>query len=163
MADNVTYKNHLEKLCIEHNIKIHLHTEGKWSQSGVSLKDRIVHTAKEIDFITYTVVLHEIGHLLGPYQSKARSIQAEVGAWIWAKENHLNWSNGCNLLMSYCLKTYLTKYPLFDVSVPSNKHPCWQFLLAEPYLKDLAKVVMISQKDREFTWWKFFKFLFGLS
>jgi len=49
--------------------------------------------------LSYAIALHEIGHLLGPYQRpRYKCLMNEIGAWKWARRNALIWSPGMERL-----------------------------------------------------------------
>jgi len=97
------YAEHVALLCKNNEISVSSHSSGgrAW-RKGKSIQIREVKSA-----ITYAVALHEIGHVLGPDQSKPR-LFSEAGAWKWAKENCLEWTDTMDNKMRKSLQSYLT-------------------------------------------------------
>jgi hypothetical protein len=51
-----------------------------------------IHTPPIRSATTYATALHEIGHILGRYQTSRNSITRERWAWQWARDNALVWT-----------------------------------------------------------------------
>jgi hypothetical protein len=56
--------------------------------------------------VTYAVALHELGHILGPHQTKER-LWKEIGAWIWAKQRAKEWPPAAQRKLEDCLQSYI--------------------------------------------------------
>ena len=64
----------------------------------------------------YATVMHEFGHLLGPWQRPAGKryrqtavhgrLVEEAGAWVWAKENAVAWTPAMERNMNDALQSY---------------------------------------------------------
>jgi len=118
-------RNHIRLLCSFHRIKIVPYHRGKAFIDQRVVKIRPVKSER-----TYAEALHEMGHILGPWQ-KASEIAAECGAWIWAKRNALQWTEQMESRMSYCLGTYVDyANDNEDSELPSEGHPAWKTLNA---------------------------------
>jgi hypothetical protein len=55
---------------------------------------------------SYLVCLHEVGHVLGPWQERSE-MEMEAGAWKWAMENHHDWGRIEDLTMFRGTLSYL--------------------------------------------------------
>ena len=54
----------------------------------------------------YVSALHEIGHLIGQQQN-GNLIQAEIYAWVWAKQNAIVWTDTAERIMEKALMSYV--------------------------------------------------------
>lgn len=82
--------------------------------------------------VSYAIALHEIGHILGPWQN-GTTLEREAGAWKWARENALVWSKVMDRTMHKGMRSYLElaieesqnlfKRPL---KIPERDHYFWQ-------------------------------------
>ena len=92
---------HIDELCTDHGITVGAHSRGgrAWKR-GKRIDIKPVKTG-----ITYAVALHELGHILGPWQSKPR-LYSEAGAWVWAKDNAKEWTPQMEAKMAKCLHSY---------------------------------------------------------
>lgn len=96
------FANHIKELTDQYNI-----TVGSHSRDGKAYKrDRIIWIRPVKSAITYAVALHEIGHILGPWQSQPR-LFSEAGAWKWAMENAEVWTEVMHNCMVKSLQGYL--------------------------------------------------------
>lgn len=89
-------REHVENLAAAHGIRLCTQFV-KRSDRAYALREAggaadEVHTAPIRSAITYATALHEIGHILGRYQSSRRPIVREVWAWRWAQANALKWT-----------------------------------------------------------------------
>jgi hypothetical protein len=81
-------KSHITELCAQHDIQIEWHEREAWAARELELICiRPIRSA-----VTYTIALHEIGHILGRFQGSQLSIIRERWAWKWAKRNALVWT-----------------------------------------------------------------------
>lgn len=118
-------RNHIRLLCSFHRIKAICYHKGE-----ALIEDRIIQIRPVKSERTYAEALHELGHILGPWQ-KASEIAAECGAWIWARKNALQWTAQMESRMAYCLGTYVDYANNNDDSeLPSEGHPAWKTLNA---------------------------------
>lgn len=93
---------HIERLCLEHGIAVEGHASGgRAYKKERRIKIRPVRSDK-----TYAIGLHEIGHVLGPWQSMP-SLFCEAGAWRWACENAQQWTPMMRVTMIEGLLSYL--------------------------------------------------------
>src|SRR5215510_2202843 len=67
-------RQHVEDLAAEHDIVV-----GTWVPIN--------------SVISYAVALHEIGHIRGRFQRSSHSLVREQGAWAWARQNALVWTD----------------------------------------------------------------------
>jgi hypothetical protein len=93
---------HVAAVCKEHGIEIGSHSRGgrAWRR-GRHIAIRPVKSA-----VTYAVALHEIGHVLGKWQSRPR-LESETGAWLWARENAICWLPRMDATMRKAMDSYL--------------------------------------------------------
>jgi hypothetical protein len=98
------YGAHIARICKIEDITVENHSRGgRAYRRERRIKIRPVKSA-----ITYAVALHEIGHILGPRQCGTR-LDKEVGAWEWAQEHALEWTDTMTAKMRDCLQSYLRK------------------------------------------------------
>jgi hypothetical protein len=70
---------------------------------------------------TYSVALHEIGHILGRYQQSSCSMVRERWAWQWAKRNALIWTPRMALLAADSLQWYADHGPVDELFKRTKK------------------------------------------
>jgi transcriptional regulator with XRE-family HTH domain len=95
------YVVHIADLCREHGIDVKHRRRGSAVRAHWYIKIPPIRSD-----VTYATALHEIGHLLGNMQDGDR-LEHEVGAWEWAKDNALAWSDRMEKSMRRCLNTYV--------------------------------------------------------
>ncbi|MEI8374616.1 MAG: helix-turn-helix domain-containing protein [Planctomycetota bacterium] len=96
------YVVHIADLCREHDIDVKHRTRG-----GIAFRaHRYIKIPPIKSEITYATALHEIGHIIGNMQDGDR-LEHEVGAWEWAKDNAIAWSERMEKDMRKCLNTYV--------------------------------------------------------
>lgn len=112
---------HIESLCAWHGIDI------RWHDSGLA-SPRAIYIRPVRSAVTYAVALHEIGHILGPWQNQGTML-GEAGAWIWARRNAIQWSPALERTMIRYLGSYVSwqKWNL-DARLPARGHPSWSVL-----------------------------------
>ncbi len=98
------YAAHITRLCKIEDIAVESHSRG----GRAYRRDRRIKIRPVKSAITYAIALHEIGHILGPRQSGTR-LDKEVGAWEWAQEHALEWTDAMTGKMRDCLQSYLRK------------------------------------------------------
>jgi hypothetical protein len=59
--------------------------------------------------ISYATALHEIGHILGRFQSSRSKMVREKWAWRWAEANALLWTTGMERDRLSCLEWYVSR------------------------------------------------------
>ena len=85
---------HIANLAAAHDIRVTLQRSSRnaWAiREGDGAADEIIIPPVRSE-ITYTVALHEIGHILGRYQRSRYRMIRERWAWQWARENALTWT-----------------------------------------------------------------------
>jgi hypothetical protein len=94
---NQQLEKHLRRLARKHKVKVrrwcaYKHGEpGHRGLGGLSNLDlRTIWIPEIRSRASYTVAMHELGHILGPWQG-ASVLLREAGAWKWARENCLQW------------------------------------------------------------------------
>lgn len=116
-------RNHIRLLCSFHGIKAVLHYCGEAEHDKRLVRIRPVKSER-----TYAEALHEIGHILGPWQ-KASELAQECGAWIWARKNALHWTLPMEKRMVLCLGSYVDyANDNEDSEFPGLGHPAWKTL-----------------------------------
>ncbi len=110
---------HIRKVCIVESIEVQSHSRGgRAYRRSRRIKIRPVKTD-----ITYAIALHEIGHILGPCQSSTK-LDREVGAWVWATANAIEWTDAMSAKRAKCLQSYLAKAARTPrMKQPTADHP----------------------------------------
>ena len=114
--------NHVEVICRDNNILMSRHN-GRTSRAFRNYKGtgRNKISVKRINtYLTYAVAMHELGHLLGPYQRSHDILERETGAWMWAKDNAIVWMPCMTKGMIFRLGTYLKAH-----GKPNEQHIIW--------------------------------------
>lgn len=88
---------HLTTLAKKHGVKLRWVGGPGWlTKSEASYVARLVHIPRPYNPRQYLTALHELGHILGPFQVReevdhlsatAYQILSEAGAWAWAVEH----------------------------------------------------------------------------
>lgn len=113
---------HVAAICRDEDIRVLSHSRGgRASKSHKIIAIRPVKSA-----ITYAVALHELGHVLGPWQSQPR-LYAEAGAWKWAKEVAGVWTPSMEEKMSRSLHSYVlwAERRAPRIKLPEDDHEFW--------------------------------------
>lgn len=116
---------HIAQLCMRHNVAVGTHSRG----GNASRRGRFINIRPVKSAITYAVALHELGHVLGPWQSQPR-LYKEAGAWKWALENAVTWSASMQKTMVRSLTSYLNwqrRRPKY-VRLPEADHDFWRLI-----------------------------------
>lgn len=77
---------------------------------------------------SYALALHELGHLLGKWQTRKSDLEAEAGAWLWAEQNALRWTELMKTTMRRCLQSYLDDARMRQQPMPEAGHAFWRLL-----------------------------------
>lgn len=132
---------HIGALCVRHNVAVGTHSRG----GNASRRGRFINIRPVKSAITYAVALHELGHVLGPWQSQPR-LYKEAGAWRWALENAMIWSAPMQKTMVRSLMSYLkwqrrrSKY----VRLPEADHDFWR-LVGAPRPEPTCRIGLLNQ------------------
>jgi hypothetical protein len=123
-------QQHVERLAAENGITVGSHSSGgrAWRRS------RIICIRPVKSACTYAIALHELGHILGPDQSKTRMLK-EAGAWKWAIDNRLKLSASqrrtWDAVQQRCLQSYhrkaVRKHARGVVNAPTMPDPSHHF------------------------------------
>lgn len=73
---------------------------------------------------SYVAAMHELGHLVGPWQKWDHNtiLEMEAGAWKWARENIYDWCVEDGKLRRECLQSYLDALEVAKAE-GYDKHP----------------------------------------
>lgn len=115
-------RKHVRLLGSFHGIRVIRHYQGKALKETRTIWIRDVRSER-----TYAEAMHEMGHILGPWQS-ASELARECGAWIWARRNALNWTPPMDERLIQCLGSYIDYASKSDL--PNVGHPAWKILRA---------------------------------
>lgn len=123
-----TLQQHIEQLCLTHNISIGTHSHG----GRAFRKKRQINIQPVKSAVTYAVALHEIGHIHGPWQSGTR-LEREAGAWHWARNNALFWTGSMEKKLLKSLGSYIQWAKRHKTAkYPSPMHPFWDIAGISP-------------------------------
>lgn len=120
---------HVAAICRDEGIRVLSHSRGgRASRTHKVIAIRPVKSA-----ITYAVALHELGHVLGPWQSQPR-LYAEAGAWKWAREVAGIWTPSMEDKMSRSLHSYVlwAERRAPRIKLPEDDHEFWMLLGVPP-------------------------------
>jgi hypothetical protein len=98
---------HIHDLCERYNIGWSTFPSGR-GYCGLAIPDtKEIETPEIKGWRSYPTTLHEIGHIVGPYQHPWwHTMMHERGAWTWARRNALIWSPGMEKLAQESLAWY---------------------------------------------------------
>jgi len=100
--------NHFAELAAEHRITVKFTLADPNQGAYFARRDsRMISTRPIRNTGFYISALHEIGHIVGPDQGGSR-LKAEWGAWRWAKENAIVWTDTAERVMKRALTSYCT-------------------------------------------------------
>ena len=118
------YARHIERICKIEDIEIQIYTgAGRGDRRRRRIKIKPVRGP-----VSYAIALHEIGHVLGPRQTGLR-LDQEVGAWEWAMQNALEWTEAMTECRIRCLRSYLDKATSSSKwKTPTDDHPIHSLL-----------------------------------
>lgn len=122
-------RDHIERLCRANDIAVGSHSRG----GSASKRGRFIRIRPIKSAITYAIALHEIGHILGPWQSQPR-LYKEAGAWKWALEVAIVWTPPMQKTMIRSLRSYLRwqQRRRRHVRLPEPEHAFWSLLGDRP-------------------------------
>jgi hypothetical protein len=115
-------RQHVADICRDQGIRVLPHSRG----GRASRTHRIIAIRPVKSAITYAVALHELGHVLGPWQSQPR-LYAEAGAWKWAKEVAGVWTPAMEDKMARSLHSYVlwAERRAPKIKLPEPEHEFW--------------------------------------
>lgn len=118
-------RDHIDQVCQRDDIRIGSHSRG----GSASKRARFIRIRPVKSAITYAIALHEIGHVLGPWQSQPR-LYKEAGAWKWALDNAICWTPPMQKTMIRSLNSYLRwqKRRHRHVRLPEPEHEFWSLM-----------------------------------
>ena len=101
----------------------------QWTRSADSTAwrhRRCIKVRRVVCPATYAYALHEIGHIIGPYQSEIRFV-TEIGAWLYARQEAIYWSRMMTRTCAECLDSYHARYSsILSAKLPMASDPIWQ-------------------------------------
>jgi hypothetical protein len=83
-------RTHIDQLCLTRDIMIEYCVRPTQAWSAREIETICVAPVKSQ--ISYVTALHEIGHIVGRYQTSRRSMVRERWAWEWARRQALMWT-----------------------------------------------------------------------
>ena len=139
---------HFRALCKKHEVKVRLYKPELFPEDGPPSKglngcsdreNRIVYIPKIRSRVSYAIAMHELGHVIGPWQSSTVLIR-EAGAWKWVRDNVLTWGKSEEKTMRLGMLSHFTaamEEHLLGLknalAFPKRGHYFWQCM---PELKD---------------------------
>jgi hypothetical protein len=127
-AKTKKYVLHIAELCREYGIDLECKEGGGSAWWGT----RKVCVPPPSSAVKYATALHEVGHIVGGMQ-KGRKLEKETGAWLWARENAIEWSDDMERRMHYALGTYFA-WAERDARawIPPPEHVSWKLANRRP-------------------------------
>jgi hypothetical protein len=85
---------HIQELCAEHGITVRYQSLSDSNPRYYARpSDRLIQIRPTKNTGYYVSALHELGHILGRFQSWEKSrLTRELWAWVWARQNALVWT-----------------------------------------------------------------------
>lgn len=106
---------HIESLCFNNKITCMLDCNIRSGHANLLIRAIKIRPVKS--YVTYTIALHEIGHILAPSRSYGTftdyKIESEINAWGWAINNNLVWMPIMTKTLYRGLAGYVKYYPKF--------------------------------------------------
>lgn len=99
---------HFMQLAAVHNISVKFTLNPPSSGYLADRESRSIVTRPVQNTGYYVSALHEIGHIVGPDQDRSR-LEAEWGAWRFAKENAVTWTDTAERVMKKALSSYCNR------------------------------------------------------
>jgi len=99
---------HIQQICAENGIKVQYQSMNDevpryWAQP----RTRTIQIRPTKNTGYYVSALHELGHILGRFQSWEKSrLTRELWAWVWARQNALVWTLTADRIMRQAMDSY---------------------------------------------------------
>ena len=123
---------HIDELCEAHEIGLNGHSRrGRATRWRGGRREISVPPIR--GQVSYSIALHEIGHLIGPGRSAPR-LEAEANAWLWALSNSaVKPTEATRRSISRRLRGYLEwaqnrQYRRVPPRIPPRDHVFWRLL-----------------------------------
>ena len=99
---------HIQELCAEHKITVKYQSLDDITPSYyANQKTKVIMIRPTKNTGYYVSALHEIGHLVGENQSMDNDlIEKEIGAWKYAMEQAIVWTDTATRIMKRALMSY---------------------------------------------------------
>lgn len=99
---------HIQELCAEHGIKVRYQSlSDSEPRYYARPSDRLIQIRPTKNTGYYVSALHELGHILGRFQSWEKSrLTRELWAWVWARQNALVWTETADRIMRQAMDSY---------------------------------------------------------
>ena len=99
---------HIQELCAEHDITVRYQSLSDTDPRYYARpSDRLIQIRPTKNTGYYVSALHELGHILGRFQSWEKSrLTRELWAWVWARQNALVWTETADRIMRQAMDSY---------------------------------------------------------
>lgn len=99
---------HIQELCAEHGITVRYQSLSDSDPRYYARpSDRLIQIRPTKNTGYYVSALHELGHILGRFQSWEKSrLTRELWAWVWARQNALVWTETADRIMRQAMDSY---------------------------------------------------------
>ena len=99
---------HIQELCAEHGITVRYQSLSDTDPRYYARpSDRLIQIRPTKNTGYYVSALHELGHILGRFQSRKKSrLTRELWAWVWARQNALVWTLTADRIMRQAMDSY---------------------------------------------------------
>jgi len=99
---------HIQELCAEHGITVRYQSlSDSEPRYYARPSDRLIQIRPTKNTGYYVSALHELGHILGRFQSWEKSrLTRELWAWVWARQNALVWTETADRIMRQAMDSY---------------------------------------------------------
>jgi hypothetical protein len=99
---------HIQELCAEHGITVRYQSLSDSNPRYYARpSDRLIQIRPTKNTGYYVSALHELGHILGRFQSWEKSrLTRELWAWVWARQNALVWTETADRIMRQAMDSY---------------------------------------------------------
>ena len=99
---------HIQELCAEHGITVRYQSLSDTDPRYYARpSDRLIQIRPTKNTGYYVSALHELGHILGRFQSWEKSrLTRELWAWVWARQNALVWTETADRIMRQAMDSY---------------------------------------------------------